>query len=83
MSEENDVKLNITDAVPIPPDAYERRNHNAKWPFSTMLIGESVLLPNGADTRKPIHAMRSAASRHGWEFVRQKEKAGLRIWRIA
>lgn len=72
--------IQIDKGIPIPKT--EKDNHlKNTYPFKTMKIGESFLLPKAVNTARS-YAFK-AAKLFKMKFVVKAVKEGVRIWRIA
>jgi hypothetical protein len=70
----------IEKTVPIPKTSGKG---GGIYPFATMEVGDSFLIPDGS---KNINSVRSAvtqaARRNGRKFTTRLTDSGLRVWRI-
>lgn len=72
------MQYKVESNVPLPaPDA-------SKYPFASMQIGDSFLVPNPSDTdRKRVQtAAASYGRRHSKAFRTRSVDGGIRIWRV-
>jgi hypothetical protein len=75
------MKIKIEKGVDMP----KHRTRSAKYPFSTMEIGDSFFIKSDSPTheRGRISAAATAhAKRHGGRFSTQVFDAGVRTWRV-
>jgi hypothetical protein len=72
----------IEKGVPMP----ETRGPNVggpKWPWTTMEVGDSFLIPDGAVKPASPYRMANMARRYGRKFAVRRVEGGHRIWRVA
>ncbi len=64
--------------IPIP-----REYPQTKYPFRTMNVGESFLVPKEKQNSASIAASLESKRSPGKKFTRRKTDDGVRFWRIA
>lgn len=71
----------IDRGVPLPPS----HSIGAKYPFASMQVGDSFLVPMGPDKNFPTERRAASmyAARNNIKLVCRKVKDGLRVWRTA
>jgi hypothetical protein len=72
--------VTVEKGVPIPEEKQGKR----KWPFGSMQVGESFLVP--ADVRGPYAVCLAGIANRQWKpmhFVGRATPDGYRIWRTA
>lgn len=76
--------LQIEEDKPIPEHLRPRSIRPQVYPFATMKIGESVLIPPPAANNKPyLDAMRSVRRDKGWAFTVDAVPKGTLVRRIS
>jgi len=55
----------------------------AKYPFTTMEVGQSVFIDGGKHDSNPAIAAKMYAKRSGKKFTIRKIDNGVRVWRVA
>lgn len=60
--------------IPIPPRSFRK----TKYPWSTIQVGQSFFVPNGAG-----YKLHYAARRYGIRITQRQVKGGLEVWRVA
>ncbi len=71
--------------IPVPEHVMAGRpaGRGAKYPFATMPVGASVLVPK-ADGARICSAAKQWKARHpGWDYRSQTTDDGTRLWRVA
>jgi hypothetical protein len=69
------------DSIPIAV-TIETRNHIV-WPFASMAVGDSFLVPAGVSRPTVAMAMQRAEKSGKGRFVSRTVAEGVRIWRFA
>jgi hypothetical protein len=57
------------------------KKEKTKYPFSTMVIGDSVLFEVDTFQCPPVKVAMNYARRNGKKFSSRKVEGGIRIWR--
>lgn len=81
----------IDGGIPIPEVKRKARAKNQgaqiRWPFVTMKIGDSLLVPNWAEptraTAYVVKAKREKQLPSTFEIIMRKTDQGYRVWRVA
>ena len=68
--------------VSIPPPV-NHRSGRAVYPFKTMPVGASILVPKGMAEKARIAAAVHKSRHPGWDYATRSVDGGIRIWRIA
>jgi hypothetical protein len=66
--------------VPIPPP--NQRRTYFRYPFDTMSVGGSFLIPNPAEKSRVSAILASRKRSHGEEYIQRRISAGIRVWRV-
>ena len=70
----------LEDDVPLPPDAVPAQYR--KYPFLTMKIGQSFVVPR-EHADKLTKAAAAWKRRHaGWNYAIRRDPKGVRLWRV-
>lgn len=80
--------MKIESGIPIPPrrSGYARGSNKPKYPWQSMRVGDSFLVPGEASVQQQI-AVGSAASKRaatypGEKYVVRAVIGGVRVWRV-
>lgn len=79
------MKIVIEKGVPIPPKQTGRKKgeaHGWKYPFKSMEVGDSFLVPNISNSGMVSLCSRYREAGLG-HFVTRSEPRGVRVWRVA
>jgi hypothetical protein len=69
----------IEKGVPIPTGT----RASARYPFATMEIGDSILVPGTSKQLARSHALNFKKTNPGWDYKTRTTNEGMRIWRIS
>lgn len=70
--------LSIEKDIPIPTSA-----RAARYPFATMEVGDSILIPSSQKQLARSHALNYKKTHPGWNYKTRTMPEGMRIWRIS
>jgi hypothetical protein len=74
------MNMNIVVEKDVPMPATVRA---LKYPFATMEIGDSFLIPNDKKQVVRAHALNFKRANPGWDYRTKTTMQGLRLWRTA
>jgi hypothetical protein len=81
----------VESGIPLPPVERKQRAKNngaqIRWPFATMKVGDSLLVPNWAEpTRATAYVLKAKREKHlpeTFKIEMRKTAQGYRVWRTA
>jgi hypothetical protein len=65
--------------VPIPTGT----RASVRYPFATMEVGDSILVPGTAKQLARSHALNFKKTHPGWDYKTRTTNEGMRIWMVS
>ena len=73
----------LEDNVPLPPITRHTAAGMSRYPFETMEVGQSFLVPHESGASAAVLAVQYAKQRgRAWRFATRVTNEGLRVWRL-
>lgn len=83
ISGESDFPTGEAPAITVEKNIPLPRLGSPKYPFRSMEVGDSFLVPRGAPVNRIRKACSDDSTRNGRKYSVRKTADGLRVWRIA